>query len=238
MKTGLSQILMSRIALVVICVNVFVSTLFFLFSVQLAQREFQKSLDLQSKHLADAFTQQLWLFDMNTTEQLASMAEDSPEISGLRLLDHTGEIKVEKGIVDPTKTDLRRIELVHKSGVTVGWLELFFAHNSWEHQRGLIIQVSLVIVLLTVLLTFVLVKGVIRRYLTTPLKNLQQDMDLVAEGRFQHSDLTAQSKEIQTIVDGFNRAGTGGTAAEKAGKRTAAEIQDGSCWFDGRWDCP
>lgn len=223
MKKSISQILMSRIALVVICVNVFVSTLFFLFSVQLAQREFQKSLDLQSKHLADAFTQQLWLFDMNTTEHLASMAADSPEISGLRLLDHTGRIKVEKGVVDPTKTDLRRIELVHKNGVTVGSLELFFTHNAWEHQRGLIMQVSLIIVFLTVLLTFVLVRGVIRRYLTTPLKNLQQDMDLVAEGRFQHSDLTAQSKEIQTIVDGFNRMAA--ALAQRESERERAEQQ-------------
>lgn len=223
MEASLSRILMFRIAIAVICVNVFVSTLFFLFSVQLAENEFQKSLDQQTRHLADAFTQQLWLFDMNSTEQLASLAVDSPEISGLRLLDHTGEVKVAKGIIDPAKIGVREIELVHSSGVTVGSLELSFVYHAWTHQRSLILQISLVIVVVTVLLTFILVKGMINRYLTLPLKNLQQDMELVAEGRFLRSGLRAQPKEIQTIVDGFNSMAA--ALAQRENEREQAEQQ-------------
>ena len=223
MSQNISTILNSRISLVVISVNIVISVLFFMFSVQFAEREFQKNIELQTRHLADTFTQQLWLFDLNTTEQLAALALDTPEINGLRLLDDNRRILVEKGHFASEAATFIEQQLIHKSGATVGYLELEFTNAKQEQQRNTILQISIVAVVITVLLTFLLISQLLNIYLVHPLQVLQKDMVQVADGRFEASSLSGQALEIQTIINGFNQMAI--SLAQREEEREKAELQ-------------
>jgi hypothetical protein len=83
MKQSISKLLNSRIALVVICVNVFIGVFFYSFAARLAENDFQKNIRSQTKHLSDTFTQQLWLYDLSSAEKLIDLTLDSYQRSAL-----------------------------------------------------------------------------------------------------------------------------------------------------------
>lgn len=222
-QQSISRILNTRIALVVICVNVFVFILFYFFSVQLAEQEFQQTLKQQTNHLAGTFTQQLWLFDLNTTERLANMAYESQQVSGLRLVDHDGQLLVEKGDVSSAAPYYLQQRLIHDSGTDVGTLELVYTNVGQETQRTDILIFSISIVCTTIFLTFVLISRVISRYLVRPLQELQQGMGLLGGGRFEVSTLSGKTSEIQAIIDDFNAMTT--ALAQREDERNQAEEQ-------------
>ena len=219
---SISKILNSRIAMVVICVNIFISIIFVLFSMKHAKSDFRKGIELHTAHLVDTFTQLLWLFDLNTTEKLVAMALDAPEISGLRILDHEERVVVEKGDVDSSKDNFISKKLVHAGGVVVGHLDLAFTNTSHEKQRNIIFLTSSLVVVLTVLLTYLLISSLLKRHLIRPLHKLQQDMVILADGKFKASTLSGQTSEIQAIIDGFNKMADALSQREE-GRRRAEE---------------
>jgi len=223
MKRSISKLLNIRIALVVICVNVLIGVFFYSFAARLAENEFQKNIESQTKHLSDTFTQQLWLFDLSSAEQLIDLTLDAYEIKGLRLLDHEKNILIEKGIFDKESMEYLQKELRFKGENLVGYLELAFVDTSWvKHKKDLLIA-SFGMVGATILLTFLMVSFLLNRHLTQPLNDLQQDMDRLADGQFKSSELVPKTLEIQSIIDVFNRMA--GSLAQREDQRNQAEVE-------------
>lgn len=222
-QQSISKILNTRIAAVVICVNIIICVLFFFFSVRMSEKEFQKTLNQQTENLVGTFTQQLWLFDLNTTKRLAELAYGSPDVSGIRLLDHEGHVWVERGRIDHQAQYYVYSDLVHDSGTLVGILELEFADESQRSQRNEILFGSMAVVFITIILSFLLISRVIKRYLVRPLKELQDDMGALAAGQFRVSPQSGKTSEIQAIIDDFNAMST--SLALREEERQKAEEQ-------------
>lgn len=222
-QQSISKILNTRIAAVVICVNIIICMLFFFFSVRLTEKEFQNTLKQQAEHLAGTFTQQLWLFDLNTTERLADLAYGSQDISGIRLLDHEGRILVERGTVNHQAPYHIHKDLIHDSGTPVGTLELTFVDENQQSQRNDILFGSVAVVCITIILSFLLISRVIKRFLVRPLQELQEDMGALAAGQFRVSPQSGKTVEIQAIIDDFNAMST--SLALREEERQKAEKQ-------------
>ena len=142
MSQSISKALISRLTLLILCVNIVIILVFYTFSVRLAAEDFQSQIQVEAKHLADTFTQQLWLFDLNTTEQLADMAFNNRMIKGLRLYDQEYNVIVDKGEFPATGVSTISIPLIHDTKIQIGKLEIVFANTNWHKQENLILKIS------------------------------------------------------------------------------------------------
>lgn len=130
MQNSIRKALSIRIGLVILCVSVCIGVISLAFTVRLTEKEFKKSIEKQTKHLSDTFTQQLWLFDLNATQELSNLALHSSEIRGLRLLNHDKKLIVEHGSFhDESAVHINR-ELRHGGETLVGYIELSFLNTS------------------------------------------------------------------------------------------------------------
>lgn len=222
-QQNISRILNTRIALVVICVNILVCILFYSFSVRLTESDFESQLQQQTDHLAGTLTQQLWLFDLNTANRLVELASGSQSLRGIRLRDHEGETLIEKGTITTDAPYYIFKYLTHDSGASVGSLELVYTDVGQKKQRNNILLVSLAVVFVTVLLSFLLISRVIQRFLIKPLQELQKYMGALAAGQFKVSSQSGKTEEIQAIINAFNAMST--ALAQRAKEREEAEEQ-------------
>ncbi|WP_051690051.1 ATP-binding protein [Pelobacter seleniigenes] len=205
MSQSISKALISRLTLLILCVNIVIILVFYTFSVRLAAEDFQSQIQVEAKHLADTFTQQLWLFDLNTTEQLADMAFNNRMIKGLRLYDQEYNVIVDKGEFPATGVSTISIPLIHDTKIQIGKLEIVFANTNWHKQENLILKISLITALATVFFSILLIHNLLRHHLVKPLRDLQNSMDRVADGQFIQSDIKGQKLEIQAIINKFNK---------------------------------
>jgi len=205
MKLSISKILNYRITLVIICANLFIGFIFYSFAARLAENDFQKNIKVQIKHLSSTFSQQLWVFDLSSAEQLTDLIVEASNIKGLRLLDPKRKILIEKGVLSKDSAGYRQKELRFNGDNLVGYLELVFVKTSWEKQNFNLLIGLLGMVCITILLTIFMVSFLLNRHLTRPLNDLQQDMNRLTDGKFKSSKLASKTLEIQTIIDVFNR---------------------------------
>ena len=204
MSQSISKALISRLTLLILCLNIAIILVFYTFSVRLAAEDFQSQIQGETKHLADTFTQQLWLFDLSTTEQLADMAFDNRMIKGLRLYDQEHNVIVDKGEFPTTGVSTINTPLIYDRKINIGKLEIAFANDNWHKQENLILKISLITVLATVIFSILLIKNLLKYHLVKPLKDLQSSMARVADGQFIQSDIKGQKLEIQSIINMFN----------------------------------
>jgi signal transduction histidine kinase/CheY-like chemotaxis protein len=221
----LKKTLIVRLSLVVICVNILVSLVFYGFSVRLAENEFLSASQRETESLADSFTQQLWLFDENAVEQLANMAFENPDISALRLLDQNNAVLIEKGSADNTGITEMSQSLVHSSGVQVGTLVVSYRDSSRKTLTNLIAKISILTILATIIVSLGLITLLLRKHLLKPLALLQEDMNRVAAGEFKKSSLIDQKQEIQSIVDVFNQMAASLEAREIQQAQLESEVR-------------
>jgi signal transduction histidine kinase/ActR/RegA family two-component response regulator len=205
MKQSISNILNIRIALVLICVNMIAGTAFYFLSIHRAETDFKQSIEQQAKHLGDAFTQQLWLFDLSSAEQLATLALGSSSIKGLRLSDHNRKTLIEQGSFAEGSLVILHKQLFFQLEASVGFLELAFTDTVWRQQKRGALLVSVAMVGLTIVMTFLMVSLLLKRHLASPLRDLQQDMVAVADGQFKTSMLSSKTQEIASIISVFNK---------------------------------
>lgn len=223
MQQSIRRTLNIRIGLVILGINMLLGILFFIVSLGFADKEFRHTIDLQARHLADTFTQQLWLFDYNTTEQLGELALDSPGIIGLRLMDHKRNIVLEKGRLTEPGAVLIQRELLYNNTSLVGYIDILFVNTAGREQRRLILITGISMVVATIIATFLLISLLLKRHLMTPLQNLQTDMEAFARGEFKQSEMKGQKREIQNIIDVFNQMAASLDRRQQA--RKAAERQ-------------
>ena len=225
MAQTIGKTLIVRLFLMIACVNVAISATFYFDSLRLAETEFQSAIQIEVEQLANIFTQQLWLFDLRTTEQLAIMALNNPDIEGISLHDQKGDVLFEKGRQSKTNVTVINKELRHQSGVVVGELDVAFRNTDKDKQEALIFRISIITVLATLMITILYIVYTLNKHLVHPLKNLQEDMNLVAEGTFQKSQLTGQKREIQAIINGFNRMAESLSLREREKNRLENELR-------------
>ncbi len=225
MHQSLSRTLNIQIGLAILFVSVVISAIFMAFSVHFADNEFKKNIQLQTKHLADAFTEQLWLFDLNSTEKLSDLALDAPDIKGLRLLDHNKNVLIDKGSFQDESTILIDEELRYGGRKLVGHLELSFINSSWEKHKKFILLTGLSILIVTLITTLFAVTFLLERHLVQPLTNLQKDMSKLADGKFKHSNLIGQKTEIQNIIDVFNKMASSLAQREEEQHKAEQELK-------------
>ncbi len=226
MEHSLSKTLNIRIGLVVLSVTLFISALFFVFSVRLAESEFKENIALQTKHLSDAFTQQLWLFDLNTTLKLSDLALDAPGLRGLRLLDHNKQVIIDKGSFDDKSALLISKELRYGGQELVGFLEFSVVNTTWEKQKKFILLAGFCVLAATIITTFLFITFLLKRHLVQPLQNLQQDMESLAEGKFRQSSIRGQKAEIQNIINVFNGMASSLAQREKDQQKAEQESRE------------
>ena len=205
MKKNISNILNFRIGLIVICANILIGVSFYAFLINITESNFQQDIHLQSKNIADSITQQLWILDFDTVEQLTTLTVDTPNIDGLRLQDHNHKLLAEKGSFGTITSRNIQKNLYYTDGTLLGYLDLYFVNSAWEAQRKRTLFSTLMMVGITILITFIVISYVIKRNLVDPLYNLQQGMKEAGKGKFKLSDLNVESFEIQTIIDVFNK---------------------------------
>lgn len=226
MQHSLSKTLNIRIGLVILCVNIIISIIFLAFSVRLAENDFNKNIELQTKHLSDAFTQQLWFFDLNATQKLSVLALDAPDIMGLRILDHNKKVIINEGSFQGKSVVHITNELRYGGQTLVGFIEIAFVNIAWMKQRNVIFFTVLCMVGVTLVTTFLFITALLGRHLVQPLKDLQQDMVLLADGKFRQSNLRGQKKEIQNIIDVFNKMASALAQREKDQLKTEQKLRE------------
>lgn len=223
MQSSIRRALSIRIGLLIFCISVFTGLISFTFYIYSAEEEFQSNIEQQTRHLSSSFTQQLWLFDMNATQKLSSLAVDSPEVRGLRLLDKDKELLIEKGVFDDKSSFHIINELRYEGEVLVGYIELFFINTSWERQRNSLLITGAGVVFTTVFSTFLFISFLLNRHLVKPLNDLQEDMVALKDGKFKQSNMLGYKTEIQSIIDVFNSMAL--TLAERERGQQLAEQQ-------------
>jgi len=205
MQKSIRQDLSIRIGLVIFCVSIVIGIVYYSFSIYSHKKEFENAIENQTKQLSDTFTLQLWLFDLNTTKELCRLFSESPEVSGLRLLDHKKKVVFEKAPSHQETTVHVNRELRHKGEKLVGYVDIFYSNIHWEQERKNIFIMGILMVMGTIVGSLLLINILLKRYLSKPLEDLQKDMVLLAKGDFQPSGLVGQKTEIQNIIDTFNK---------------------------------
>jgi len=204
MQKSIRRDLSIRIGLVILVIGIIVGGAYYVYSSYYQEREFKSYIEHQTKQISDTFTLQLWLFDLNTTRELCKMFTGSPEVSGLRLLDHNKKVIFEKdtslkdGAVHISK------ELLHEGEKLVGYVDIYYSNSAWQHHLGNDLFFGILMILGATFGAFIRVNILLRRYLSRPLENLQKDMVTLSRGDFRQSDLVGQKTEIQAIIDAFN----------------------------------
>ena len=205
MKISLRNALIFRLSLVVICVNIIISILFYSFSVRLAKEEFLSSIAVESVHFADIFTQQLWLYDIKALNHLADMAFENPDVIGISLQDHKNNPILSKGVFVGKNVTTIEKDLIHQSGRSIGKLSISYLDSSRGKLESLILKITILIVLATIILTITFISLLLKKKLDSPLATLKNDMAQLASGTFRKSKLTNQHEEIQSMIDAYNQ---------------------------------
>ncbi len=205
MNISLRNALIFRLSLVVICVNIIISIIFYTFSVRLAKDEFLSSISVESVHFADIFTEQLWLYDIKALNHLANMAFENPDVIGIKLQDHKDNLILNKGVfTDKNATTITK-DLIHQSGRSIGKLSISYLDSSRGKLESLILKTTILIVLVTIILTITLISLLLKKKLDSPLATLKNDMAQLASGTFKKSKLIDQHEEIQSMIDAYNQ---------------------------------
>ena len=205
MQKSIRRDLSKKIGFLIFCISIVIGIVFYSFSIYYHEKEFKNAIASQTKQLSDTFTIQLWLFDLNTTKELCRLFSESPEVSGLRLLDHKKKVVFEQAPSHKATTVHVNRELRHKGEKLVGYLDIYYTDSSHEEQRKNTFIIVILMVLGNIAGSFIFINILLKRYLSRPLEDLQKDMDLLAKGDFQQSDLVEQKTEIQNIIDTFNK---------------------------------
>ncbi|PLX50675.1 MAG: hypothetical protein C0613_03335 [Desulfobulbaceae bacterium] len=206
MPKSIRRDLSLRIGLVIFLVSLVIGVAYYSYAVAQHQKTFRKFVEQQTDHIAETFTLQLWLFDLQTTRQLCQIFSEDPSLVGLLLLDQNGEVVFQKEVVGSWPHPLKvRRQLRYGGEKLVGHLEIVYANTNWQMQRKNILLVGLFMAAGTIFGSLLFINILLRRHLAKPLENLRADMALLARGDFQHSALVGQKAEIQGIIDAFNR---------------------------------
>ena len=205
MQKSIRQDLSIRIGFIIFCISIVIGVVYYSFLIHYHDKEFKNSIENQTKHISDTFTLQLWLFDLNTTRELCKLLSKSPEVIGLRLLDHKKKVIFEQVPSHKEATIHVNEELRYKGKKLVGYVDIFYSNTSWEQQRQNILIIGILMVVGTIMGAFLFINILLKRYLSRPLEDLQKDMVLLAQGDFQQSGLVGQKTEIQNIIDAFNK---------------------------------
>ena len=204
MQKSIRQDLSIRIGLVIMVIGIIIGVAYYAYSISFQKREFKNYIDHQTKQISKTFALQLWLFDLNTTRELCKMFAGSPEVSGLRLLDHNRQVIFEKDTSPKDGTLHIHQELLHEGEKLVGYVDIYYSNTTWEHHKVDVLFVGIIMIIGTILGAFILINILLNRYLSTPLKNLQKDMAKLSHGDFKQSEIIDQKAEIQGIIDTFN----------------------------------
>ena len=221
---SLKRTLNTQIGIVVLIVGFIIGILFFLFSFQMDEKKFQNDIRIQTKHLADTFTQQLWLFDHNTSQLLADLAVESPGITALRIRDHHKNIIIESGPFSDTKETTIVKPLRHDGETLVGYIDINFVNDTWKEYETVIIISGLSMMGLIIIISYLSISSILNRHLVRPLERLQKDMTGLTSGTFKRSEIKGQKTEIQNIIDRFNRMASALADREASQKRVEKQL--------------
>ncbi|MBU0463079.1 MAG: response regulator [Proteobacteria bacterium] len=205
MQKSIRRDLSIGICFVIFFISVVIGIGYYSFSINYNEKKLKNFIENQTKHISDTFTLQLWLFDLNTTQELCKLLSKSKEISGLRLLDHKKKLIFEQEPSHKEATVHVNRELRYKGEKLVGYIEIFYSNTSQRQERQNILIIGILMVIGTIMGAFLFINILLKRYLSRPLDNLQKDMVLLAKGNFQQSAIVGQKIEIQNIIDTFNK---------------------------------
>lgn len=223
MPQSISKKLIIRLFLITAFVNIAISLAFYTYSVRTKESEFQSKIQTEAGQLAGIFTEQLWLFDLSTTEKLVENALSNSDVTWLRLRDQKNNIVAEKGLSGEVQATTIHKDLVHQSGVIVGEMDIAFSHFNKDEEEKLILKISILSALATLILTLTFIIYTMNKHLVLPLKELQKDMSHVASGRYKQSRLVGQTKETQSIIAVYNQMAS--SLAERESERESLIIQ-------------
>ncbi|MCK5592303.1 MAG: HAMP domain-containing protein, partial [Candidatus Pacebacteria bacterium] len=204
MQKSIRRDLSIRIGLLILCISLVFGASYYIYSIDSHDKKFEISIEQQTKHIFNTLTVQLWLFDLNTTREFCKLVSESPNVCGLRLLDHKKEVIFAQDAFPKEVAIHVNKELRYEGERLVGYVDIYFSDASWEQQRRNILFVGSLMVLGTIFLAFIFINVLLKRYLSRPLEDLQKDMVQLSQGNFQQSILVGQKTEIQNIIDTFN----------------------------------
>ncbi len=204
MQKSLRQDLSIRIGLVILIISIIIGIAFYFFSINLSEKEFNKYIEHRTENIANTFTLQLWLFDLNTTRELCKLILDEPGVSGLQLLDHRKETIFDQRTEKSKLSTRISRELRYEGEKLVGYVDIYFSNTSWIRQRHNILTIMILLILGTMLGSFLFINILLKKHLSKPLKDLQENMYSLSKGDFHRSDLVGEKTEIQDIINTFN----------------------------------
>ncbi len=205
MQNSIRRDLSIRICFVIFFVSVVIGIGYYSFSMNYNEKKIKNFIEKQTKQISDTFTLQLWLFDLNTTQELCKLLSKSQAISGIRLFDHKKKLIFEQKPAHKEATVHVNRELRYKGEKLVGYIEIFYSNTFQKQDRQNILIIGILMVIGTIMGAFLFINILLKRYLSRPLEKLQKDMVLLTKGNFQQSAIVGQKIEIQNIIDTFNK---------------------------------
>ncbi|MBF0287889.1 MAG: response regulator [SAR324 cluster bacterium] len=204
MENSLRRELSLRIGFVILFVSIVIGGSYYFIFANFSEKEFKNDIENQTANISNIFTLQLWIFDLNTVKNFCSLLTNSPEIVGLRLLDHK-EVVICKLDPPPQKNIIHiKKQLLYNGTTLVGYVDLYYFNTTWAQQRKNALIVGVCMVMSSLLASLLLIHLLLRRFLSKPLDNLKDDFRSNLQGEFHESKLKDQKVEIQSIVDAFN----------------------------------
>ncbi|MDM8535603.1 ATP-binding protein [Desulfobacterales bacterium HSG17] len=204
MYKSIRRDLSAGIGVAVLCVCLTTGAIYYFFTMKMVERDFNEYITHQTKSIADMFTIQLWLFDLNNIRKLGKLLLNSPQITGIILKDFSQIIILNEGLTDEKAGVKVDQNLFHKNSRQVGKVEIYFSNTPWQQHKTNILYMGGIIVTGAIATLCLLINILINKYLSYPLEKLRVDIASFSAGQFEVSGLSNQRIEIQTIIDSFN----------------------------------
>lgn len=194
----LSLILSLTMAIVLIIVG----ALYYTVSVTQTEQDLDKRANETADNLADVLSLPLWELDSASINQIADAYLQSEDVVALQVIDDQDEIIYQQSTsADNIISETRPIFFQDRQ---LGYIEISFSTQTIDSLRKNIF-ITLFSVLFALVATVIIVTRILlQRFLKTPLENLTQGMDIIAEGNYQYRMPSVNLVDIQAINDQVN----------------------------------
>ena len=170
-----------------------------------ARDELEIKADNYSEELAEILSIPMWTLDTANVRHIGQVYEGNELFSSLRIMDPRGEVLFHyKSPTPPTEETTRRVNIVFE-GTVIGQLELSLSMATHQQAAKRLFHATLVNLLATALALFAATGILLRIFLRKPLSELESAMGRVAQGDFSQPFSGPRYRELERIVDSFQK---------------------------------
>ena len=168
-----------------------------------AERVLDSTLGEEASDIASVLAFPLWHLDYPAVDSICEARFRSRNVSGLSLVSDRGEVLYLSGSLDGPGL-LRAEEDVVYEGMVIGHVRLALNRDDIARIRESVRDTTLILLAGVLAASILVTQFVLRRYLTSPLRHLQQGVARLAEGDYEHELPPNSRKEIRELASSIN----------------------------------